>query len=85
MKLKEYASGFGWFGFAATAALVAFGTLAIRSAGGAREAVFHGMWIANLRTAAFAFVCWVVALSCTMALPTGLLDTVRPLNVTSWA
>lgn len=56
MKLKEYASGFGWFGFAATAALVAFGTLAIRSAGGAREAVFHGMWIANLRTAAFAFV-----------------------------
>ena len=64
MKLKEYASGFGWFGFAATAALVAFGTLAIRSAGGAREAVFHGMWIANLRTAAFAFVCWVVALSC---------------------
>ena len=40
MKLREYASGFGWFGFAATAALVAFGTLAIRSAGGAREAVF---------------------------------------------
>ena len=44
---------FDWLMFAAMAALVAVGTVAIWSAGNARaEAVFHGMWVNNL-TAAF--------------------------------
>ena len=44
---------FDWLMFAAMAALVAAGTVAIWSAGNARaEAVFHGMWASNLATAA---------------------------------
>jgi len=44
---------FNWISFAAMLALVALGTAAIYSAGNAREAaVFHGMWKANLATAA---------------------------------
>jgi rod shape determining protein RodA len=43
---------FNWLMFAAMLALVAVGTVAIWSAGNARtEAVFHGMWKANLTTA----------------------------------
>ena len=43
-----------WFGFAATIALVAVGTVAIWSAGNARsEAFFHVAWVRNLTTAAF--------------------------------
>jgi len=49
-KLKR----FNLLAFVAMAGLVVIGTLAIRSAGGARaEVVFHGMWRANL---AMAFV-----------------------------
>jgi len=45
---------FNWIMFAAMLALVAVGTVAIWSAGNARaEAVFHGMWLNNLATAAF--------------------------------
>ena len=58
MKLKAFLSGFGWLSFAATAVLVAFGTLAIRSAGAARDAIFHDIWKNNLQTAAFAFVAY---------------------------
>ena len=44
---------FDWLMFAAMAALVAAGTVAIWSAGNARaETVFHGMWASNLATAA---------------------------------
>ena len=45
---------FNWISFLAMLALVAVGTLAIWSAGSAREGeVFHGMWKAHLQTAAF--------------------------------
>lgn len=48
---------FNWIVFFAMLALVAVGTVAIRSAGLARaEVVFHGMWIANLVTAAVGLV-----------------------------
>ena len=48
---------FNWIVFLAMLALVAVGTVAIRSAGYARaEAVFHGMWITNLVTAAVGLV-----------------------------
>ena len=48
---------FNWIIFIAMLALVAVGTVAIRSAGYARtEAVFHGMWISNLVTAAVGIV-----------------------------
>ena len=44
---------FDWLGLAAMLALIAVGTVAIWSAGNARaEAVFHGMWVRNLSTAA---------------------------------
>ena len=44
---------FDWAAFAAMLALIAVGTVAIWSAGNARaEAVFHGMWMRNLSTAA---------------------------------
>ena len=44
---------FNWMMLASMLALVAVGTVAIWSAGNARaEAVFHGMWKANLATAA---------------------------------
>jgi len=44
---------FDWLMFAAMAALVAAGTVAIWSAGNARaETVFHDMWASNLATAA---------------------------------
>ncbi|MBO7483355.1 MAG: rod shape-determining protein RodA [Kiritimatiellae bacterium] len=41
-----------WVQVAAMLLLVAIGTTCIWSAGNAREAAFHGMWKANLRTAA---------------------------------
>ena len=48
---------FDWIALGATLALVALGTLAIRSAGCARaEAVFHGLWVNNLVTALVGFV-----------------------------
>ena len=48
---------FNWFSFLAMLALVAVGTVAIWSAGSAREgAVFHAMWIANLQTAGLGLV-----------------------------
>ena len=48
---------FDWLMFAAMAALVAAGTVAIWSAGNARaETVFHGMWASNLATAAVGLV-----------------------------
>jgi len=47
-KLKK----FNWVMFAAMLALIAIGTIAIKSAGGARsEAIFHGMWVGNLAAA----------------------------------
>ena len=48
---------FDWIALGATLALVALGTLAIRSAGCARaEAVFHGLWVNNLVTALVGLV-----------------------------
>ena len=41
-------------------ALIALGTMAIWSAGHAREAAFHGMWKNNLGTAAFGLVLYFV-------------------------
>ena len=52
---------FDWLMFAAMAALVAVGTVAIWSAGNARtETVFHGMWVSNLETAAAGLVLYFV-------------------------
>ena len=52
---------FDWLQFAAMLALVGIGTVAIWSAGNARaEAVFHGMWVNNLITAAFGLVLYFV-------------------------
>ena len=52
--MKRKLLNFNWLQFAAMLALIAVGTLAIRSAGCARaESVFHGMWINNLTTAMF--------------------------------
>jgi len=51
---------FDWVSLLAMLALVALGTLTIYSAGHARaEAVFHGMWIRNLTTAAVGFVLYL--------------------------
>lgn len=44
---------FNWLSFASMVALAAIGTVAIKSAGAAREEIFHGIWIANLKTAVF--------------------------------
>ena len=56
---------FDWISLGAMLMLVAIGTVAIRSAGCARaEAVFHGMWVNNLVTAAvglclYFLIAWV--------------------------
>ena len=56
-KLKK----FNWVMFAAMLALVAIGTIAIRSAGNARtEAIFHGMWIDNLSAAGVGLALYLV-------------------------
>ena len=56
-KLKK----FNWVMFAAMLALVAIGTVAIRSAGNARaEAIFHGMWIDNLSAAGVGLALYLV-------------------------
>jgi rod shape determining protein RodA len=50
---------FNWLMFLAMTALVAVGTVAIWSAGNARaEAVFHGMWKANLVTAGVGMIAY---------------------------
>ena len=55
--MKAFLTRFDWLMFAAMAALVAAGTVAIWSAGNARaEAVFHGMWVNNVVTAAAGLV-----------------------------
>ena len=52
---------FNWIIFVAMLALVAVGTVAIKSAGCARaEVVFHGMWVSNLVTAAVGLVLYLV-------------------------
>ena len=51
---------FNWILFFAMLALLALGTVAIWSAGNAREAVFHGMWKNNLFMALFALVLYFV-------------------------
>lgn len=56
-KLKR----FNWILFGSMLALVALGTVAIFSAGNAREeAVFHGMWRSNLATAAAGLVVYMI-------------------------
>lgn len=47
---------FNWISFAAMLGLIALGTKAIWSAGNARVAAFHGMWLSNLATAIFGLV-----------------------------
>ncbi len=42
---------FNWLMFGAMAVLIALGTVSIWSAGGAREAVFHGLWKSHLASA----------------------------------
>ena len=51
---------FNWILFFAMLALLALGTVAIWSAGNAREAVFHGMWKNNLFMALFGLVLYFV-------------------------
>jgi len=51
---------FDWFSLGVMLALIALGTIAIRSAGCARaENVFHGMWINNLTTAGLGLVLYL--------------------------
>lgn len=50
---------FNWVGFVAMLALIVVGTMTIKSAGEAREVVFHGMWIANLKTALFGLALYL--------------------------
>ena len=58
--LAEKLKKFNWVMFAAMLALVAIGTVAIKSAGGARaEALFHGMWIGNLSAAGVGLVLYL--------------------------
>ena len=59
--MLEKFKNFGYASFVATLVLVAFGTVAIYSAGHARDPIFHGMWKANLVTAAFAFAIYFAA------------------------
>ena len=59
--MLEKFKNFGYVSFVATLVLVAFGTVAIYSAGHARDPIFHGMWKANLATAAFAFAIYFAA------------------------
>ena len=47
---------FNWVLFASMLALLACGTVAIWSAGNAREAIFHGMWMNHLFTALIGLV-----------------------------
>ena len=55
--MKTFLKRFDWLMFAAMAALVAAGTVAIWSAGNARaETVFHGMWVNNIATAGVGLV-----------------------------
>lgn len=54
--MKDKLLNFNWLMFAAMIALVALGTMSIRSAGLARETIFHGMWINNLVSASLGLV-----------------------------
>lgn len=49
--MKDKLLNFNWLSFAAMLSLVALGTLSIRSAGMARDVIFHGMWVSNLVSA----------------------------------
>ena len=56
-KLKR----FDWVMLATMLALMALGTMAIRSAGLARaESVFHGVWVSNVVTATVGLVLYAV-------------------------
>ena len=59
--MLEKFKNFGYASFVATLVLVSLGTVAIYSAGHARDPIFHGMWKANLATAAFAFAIYFAA------------------------
>lgn len=52
----EKVKRFNWISFAAMLGLIALGTKSIWSAGNAREAIFHGMWLSNLAVAVFGLV-----------------------------
>ena len=59
--MKKFLLRFNWVSFLSMLALVALGTVAIWSAGNARaEAVFHGMWKANLSTAVLGLAVYFV-------------------------
>ena len=57
--MLEKIKRFNWIMFVAMLALVAVGTVAIWSAGNARDQRFHGMWISNLQAAAFGLVLYL--------------------------
>ena len=50
--VKDRLLNFNWILFFAMLALITLGTMSIRSAGQARDAMFHGMWLVNLTSAA---------------------------------
>ena len=54
--MKRYLRDFNYVLFFAMAVLIALGTFSIASAGLAREAIFHKLWIDNLATAAFGLI-----------------------------
>jgi len=59
--MKGLLKKFDWVAFAVMVALIAVGTIAIRSAGCARtEMIFHGMWVNNLTTAIFGLLLYLV-------------------------
>lgn len=54
--MKRFFRNFDWLSFAAMLALIAIGTVTIYSAGHARSALFHDVWIRNLVTASVGIV-----------------------------
>ena len=61
----RFLRGIDWLGLAAMTVLIAIGTVAIWSAGSAREeAVFHGLWMRNLTTALLGFALYLALARC---------------------
>lgn len=58
--MRRKLTDFNYISFFAMLLLIATGTVAIWSAGHAREVIFHGMWLNNLQSAAFGLAVYFV-------------------------
>ena len=58
--MKKFFARFNYLMFASMLVLVYLGTMSIWSAGHAREAAFHGMWLNHLSTAAFGLAVYFI-------------------------